>query len=60
MKANLKATLDNVLNQWLEEQDGHPDRPPGLACPGLGEMMADAAASVYEASHAGAQMEAGK
>lgn len=53
MKASLKATLDWVMNKWLEDQDGHEDRPPGIACPDLGEMMAAAAASVYDASHAG-------
>ncbi len=51
MKASLKATLDAALNKWLEDQDGHDDRPPGLACQDLGELMASAAASVYDASH---------
>lgn len=54
MTASLKATLDAVLSQWLEDQDTHDDRPAGFACDGLAELMADAAASVYEASHAGA------
>jgi hypothetical protein len=54
MKASLKATLDTTMNIWLEKQDDHDDRPAGLACDGLGEMMATAAAAVYEASHAGA------
>lgn len=53
MKASLKATLDAVLNQWLEDYDSHNDRPLGLACDDLAELMADAAASVYDASHAG-------
>jgi hypothetical protein len=53
MKASLKATLDKVINQWLEDQDMHEDRPEGVACENLGEMMADAAAVVYDASHAG-------
>jgi hypothetical protein len=54
MTASLKATLDSILNQWLEDQDTHDDRPAGYACDGLAELMADAAAAVYEASHAGA------
>lgn len=54
MSASLKATLDLAMKTWLEEQDDHDDRPEGIACNRLHEMMADAAAAVYEASHAGA------
>jgi len=54
MKASLKATLDTAMLGWLEQQDSHPDRPAGLACENLSDMMASAAASVYDASHAGA------
>jgi hypothetical protein len=56
MKATLKSTLVQVLDKWLEDQDAHDDRPYGLACPNLEDLMADAAASVYDASHAGAVM----
>jgi len=56
MKASLKATLDKAMNDWLENQDAHDDRPPGLACKDLGELMATAAAATYDASHAGAMM----
>ena len=56
MKASLKSTLDAAMNQWLENQDAHDDRPAGLACKNLGELMADAAAATYDASHAGAMM----
>ena len=58
MKNSMKASLEKVLSKWLEEMDTHPDRPDGLACEDLAEMMANAAASVYDASHAGAVMEA--
>ena len=54
MKASLKSTLDTAMESWLEKQDAHPDRPDGLACPDLADMMANAAAAVYDASHAGA------
>jgi len=54
MKASLKATLDEAMSTWLEQQDAHDDRPPGLACPDLADLMANAAAAVYDASHAGA------
>lgn len=54
MKASLKATLDIAMANWLEEQDSHDDRPAGLACQNLSDMMASAAAAVYDASHAGA------
>lgn len=54
MKASLKSTLDTAMDKWLDEQQEHDDRPDGLACKELGEMMATAAAAVYEASHAGA------
>lgn len=53
MKASLKSNLYAVLNKFLEDNDAHDDRPIGLACKDLGVMMADAAAAVYEASHAG-------
>lgn len=56
MKASLKTTLDAAMNQWLEDQEAHDDRPSGLACEELGELMATAAVAVYEASHAGAMM----
>lgn len=56
MKASLKSTLDAVISRWLEENDAHNDRPPGLACSDLEYLMADAAAAVYDASHAGAEM----
>ncbi len=56
MKASLKSTLDAVINRWLAAQGGHEDRPAGLACPDLGELMADAAAAVYDASHAGSEV----
>jgi len=54
MKSTLKSTLSQVMSRWLEDQDNHDDRPPGIACPQLDEMMTDAAAAVYDASHAGA------
>ena len=54
MKASLKATLDTAMNKWLEAMDDHTDRPEGLACKDLGELMASAAGAVYDASHAGA------
>jgi hypothetical protein len=54
MKASLKATLDTAMQTWLEEQDSHDDRPAGLVCQDLSDMMASAAAAVYDASHAGA------
>jgi hypothetical protein len=53
MRATLKATLLVAMESWLEKQDGHDDRPAGLACPNLADMMADAAAATYDASHAG-------
>jgi len=56
MKTRLKSTLVEVLDEWLEAQDDHDERPAGLACNGLANMMADAAAAVYDASHAGAAM----
>lgn len=56
MKASLKSTLDAAMNKWLEDQDAHDDRPAGLACQDLGELMANAAAAAYDASHAGAMM----
>lgn len=56
MTSRLKSTLWEVLDNWLEQQDAHPDRPPGLACPHLADMMTDAAEAVYEASHQGAEM----
>jgi hypothetical protein len=52
----MKASLESVISKWLSEMDTHPDRPDGLACEDLAEMMANAAASVYDASHAGAVM----
>lgn len=55
MKASLKSTLDAAMSTWLEEQDSHNDRPAGLACESLDSLMADAAAAVYDASHAGAE-----
>jgi len=54
MKASLKSTLDQAMNQWLEANDAHEDRPRGFACEDLGELMASAASAVYDASHAGA------
>ena len=56
MKNSMKASLEKVMSKWLEEMDTHPDRPDGLACDDLAEMMANAASSVYEASHAGSIM----
>lgn len=53
MKTSLKASLEAAISEWLNETDGHPDRPKGLACEDLSELMAGAAASVYDASHAG-------
>ncbi|MFK5282708.1 hypothetical protein ACI3PL_24395, partial [Lacticaseibacillus paracasei] len=46
--------LDATMEQWLDENDGHVDRPDGLACLNLADMMASAAAAVYDASHAAA------
>ena len=57
MKASMKAILDDAMNEWLENMDDHADRPNGLACEDLGELMATAAAVVYDASHAGAVAE---
>lgn len=57
MKIALKSTLVEVIEQWLSDNDSHEARPPGLACENLSEMMADAAAAVYDASHAGAVMQ---
>jgi len=56
MKTSLKASLESAMNQWLEDQEAHNERPAGLACEDLGELMANAAASAYDASHAGAVM----
>jgi hypothetical protein len=56
MKNSMKASLEKVISKWLEDSDNHPDRPDGLACEDLAEMMANAASSVYDASHAGAIM----
>ena len=53
MRSTLKSTLALTMDAWLEKQDGHDDRPVGLACPKLADMMADAAAAVYDASHEG-------
>ena len=52
MKASLRATLDEAMENWLDAQDSHDGRPPGIACRDLSSMMAAAAAAVYEASHA--------
>ena len=54
MKPSLKATLYEAISEWLARVDDHDDRPPGLACDDLESMMTDAAAAVYDASHAGA------
>lgn len=54
MKSSLKNELEKSMNKFLDDYEAHNDRPSGLACVNLGEMMADAAAAVYEASHAGA------
>ena len=54
MKTKLLATLETTMSEWLEKQDSHDDRPPGLACENLAAMMAAAAAAAYDASHAGA------
>jgi hypothetical protein len=51
MKSSLKATLATALSEWLEAQDGHADRPTGIACNDLAEHMATAAAVVYDVSH---------
>lgn len=50
----MKALLDQTMEAWLEDNDCHDDRPDGLACPNLADMMASAAAAVYDASHSGA------
>ena len=51
MKASLKSTLDKAMEEWLEDNDNHDDRPAGIACEGLADAMADAAAAVYDVSH---------
>lgn len=53
MKSSLKSTLEQAINSWISEQYGHDARPSGLTCEDLSDMMADAAAAVYDASHAG-------
>lgn len=53
MKTALKSTLASVIGGWLNEIDDHDQRPPGLACDDLSELMTEAAAAVYDASHAG-------
>jgi hypothetical protein len=50
MKAALKATLEQALDDWLENEADHEQRPAGYIYEGLHVQMAEAAAAVYDAS----------
>ena len=63
MTNHLKATLKQVMEDWIEGEADHPDRPDGYIHDKLADQMASAAAAVYDANFDGqafADREAGR
>ena len=52
MKAKLRATLQGAMEEWVENQCEHDERPNGYIYEQLSEDMTRAAEAVYDASFA--------
>lgn len=50
MKAQLRASLEQTLNEWIENEAEHDERPDGYVYDGLAKDMRRAAEAVYDAA----------
>lgn len=50
MQAQLRASLERVLSDWIEDEAEHEERPDGFIYDALAKDMRRAAEAVYDAS----------